>query len=169
MLASWLRVVQHLQQRSNAEARPRKSDGIGISRATAGKSLAVRYLHVPTVRYRSTVGTGGTGKKSKPKGLPVAMLRRLVAHRSPTSAARSAARSPRATAPTQPCERTALVHDSTDETAQERVPAILGSLASLEASLLPPSALFNQFSHAFQPVSRVLSRQRGLMRSAYSL
>ena len=63
----------------------------------------------------------------------------------------------------------ALVNDSTDEPAQERVPAIVGSLASLEASLLPPSALFSQFSHAFQPVSRVVSRQRGLMRSAYSL
>ena len=47
------------------------------------------------------------------------------------------------------------------------MPAIVGSLASLEASLLPPSALFSQFSHAFQPVSRVVSRQRGLMSERY--
>ena len=44
----------------------------------------LRYLQYGTVdclRYRRyrTVGTVGTGKKIKPKGCPVAMLRRLVA------------------------------------------------------------------------------------------
>ena len=65
MLASWLRVVQHLQQRSNAEARPRKSDGIGISRATAGKSLAARF---------------GAGRKSRHIELRYLFVQHLVKH-----------------------------------------------------------------------------------------